>query len=86
MEQKRRAEASRIIDNLGPKAVAVDEQGLMSDSMVLNAAFLVDAKKLGAFDDEVNAIGGAQQGRLTFKYIGPLPPYSFVKIAVPKSA
>ena len=38
-----------------------------------------------AFDAEVNAIGVEQQGRLTFTYVGPLPPYSFVKIVVRKA-
>ncbi len=85
MEQKRQAEAGRILERLGPKATELDEQGLMNDTMVLNAAFLVDEKKLDAFDDEVNAIGAEQQGRLTFKYAGPLPPYSFVKIVIPKA-
>jgi hypothetical protein len=86
MEQKRKAEADRIVRALRPVAVDIDEQKLASDAMVLNAAFLVERKALDRFDRAVEALGQAGRGRLTFRYIGPLPPYSFVKLVVPKEA
>jgi hypothetical protein len=84
MERRRKEDADRILERLRSKAEDVDEQKLLSDTMVLNAAFLVDKNAVEAFDAAVNALAAEERGRLTFKYVGPLPPYSFVKIVVPK--
>ena len=50
--------------------------------MLLNAAFLVDKSQEQAFDARVQALGAAQAGRQIFRYLGPLPPYTFVDIRV----
>jgi hypothetical protein len=85
MEQKRKEAADRIIASLRPKAIDVEVSRLLSDTMILNAAFLIDRTGLAAFDDAVTAVSVAESPRLTVKYVGPLPPYSFVKIAIPKA-
>jgi hypothetical protein len=84
MERKRQAEADRIVERLRPKAIEVDVHRLLSDTMVLNASFLVDRTAVAALDEDVSELGAQQRGRLTFKFVGPLPPYSFVKVVVPK--
>lgn len=48
-------------------------------TLVLNAAFLVERARFGAFQAEVarHATAGAPRG-LTFDFTGPWPPYNFV--------
>jgi hypothetical protein len=84
MENKRKGEADRIVERLRPKAIGVDLHNLLSETMILNAAFLIDRAQIPGFDEAVNALGSEASGRLTVKYIGPRPPYSFVKISIPK--
>lgn len=85
LEQKRDAERDRIVERLRAKAIDVDVHRLLSETMVVNAAFLIDRAEIAAFDEAVSALGSEESGRLTVKYVGPLPPYSFVKIAIPKN-
>jgi hypothetical protein len=84
VEKKRQETSDRILERVRQKALEVDVRNVQSDTMVLNAAFLVDRSELPAFDELVNSLGEEERGRLTFKYVGPLPPYSFVKLVVPK--
>jgi hypothetical protein len=83
MERKRQSEADGIVERLRAKAIDVDIANLMSEDMVLNAAFLVERDAIAAFDEEIRSLGDEQRGRLNLRYTGPLPPYSFVRIEVP---
>jgi hypothetical protein len=74
-------EAEGVLDVLAPHAVDVLVSPNLSDTMLLNAAFLVERAREGAFDADVAALGEAQAGRLILHYVGPLPPYSFVNLA-----
>ena len=47
---------------------------------ILNAAFLVDRAKEIGFQKEVYELDSKYQGKVDFKYVGPLPPYSFVNL------
>ncbi len=84
LEKKRQEEADRILDQLRPLAVDVVVNRLLTDDMILNASFLVERGSIEALDAAVDALGSEQRGRLRFTYIGPLPPYNFVRIVVPK--
>jgi len=53
-----------------------------SDDMLLNATFLVDRSREKEFDGEVEELAARYNGRIEFKYVGPVPPYSFVNIVV----
>lgn len=82
LEQKRDQDAETILSSLQPLAVDVRVNPPVTELMVLNASFLVDKAQIPAFEAQVEALRQAQAGRLTFQYAGPLPPYSFVSIAV----
>jgi hypothetical protein len=75
-------EAQLLLDELEPLAVEVRLNRPLSDMMVLNAAFLVEKSRLADFDSSVSALGVAQEGRLIFRYTGPVPPYHFVDLSV----
>jgi len=45
---------------------------------LLNASFLIDRSKERQFKEEVYRLDSTFEGKVNFKYVGPLPPYNFV--------
>jgi hypothetical protein len=76
--EKQEREAEAILSELQPVATEVVENEPVSEMMLLNAAFLVDRARLPKFDERVRKLGDREAGRLSFSYVGPLPPYNFV--------
>lgn len=81
IELKSAWEADRLVELLEPHAVQLLVSPNLSDTMLLNAAFLVERTREQEFDAVVAEIAAAEAGRLTFSYVGPLPPYSFIDLA-----
>lgn len=81
IDAKSQGEADGVLDVLEPVAVEVLVSPNLKDTMLLNAAFLVERSREGAFDGAVSALAAAHAGRLVFNYVGPLPPYSFINLA-----
>jgi len=52
------------------------------DQMITNAAFLVERDKEKAFDLAVEKVADQYAGKMTLKYVGPIPPCNFVEIVV----
>ena len=48
--------------------------------MIMNAAFLIERDREVEFDQKVKEIASKYEGKLSFKYTGPWPPYNFVHI------
>ncbi len=48
--------------------------------MLLNASFLIDRTRENEFVEQVHRLDTKYQGKINFKYIGPLPPYNFVNL------
>ena len=71
---------AEVFASLRDVAVASRANKPIGDKMILNAAFLVSRKQEAAFDARVKEIGQRYDGKLTFKYTGPWPPYNFVNI------
>ena len=74
-------EAEGVLDVLEPIAVEILVSPNLSDTMLLNAACLVQKSREKEFDGAVSALADAQGERLVFNYVGPLPPYSFINLA-----
>lgn len=53
---------------------------LLSEKMLLNAAFLIDRKHEEEFDAKVNELYEEWKEKVEFKYSGPWAPYNFVHI------
>jgi len=47
---------------------------------VLNASFLIEKTKESDFQKEVYKLDSQYQGKVNFKYVGPLAPYNFVNV------
>ena len=69
-----------IYDELRETAIASRSNKVIGDKMIMNAAFLVGRDKSELFDTKVREIGKRYEGKLTFRYTGPWPPYNFVTI------
>jgi len=69
-----------IYDELQGAAIASRSNKVIGDKMIMNAAFLVGREKQDQFDQKVHEIGKRYEGKLSFKYTGPWPPYNFVTI------
>src|SRR5438874_719826 len=78
MQARTNRDARAILDRLGLLALGqeVDEEPI--EHQVLRASFLVERKRVPAFDAAMEDIASGQAGRIDFKYVGPLPPHSFV--------
>lgn len=78
--QKRAMYIREIYEGLKRYAAAARTNDLITNRMILNAAFLVDKDREKDFDDQVRRHYAKYQQTLDFNYTGPWPPYNFVKI------
>ncbi|HEY1297929.1 MAG TPA: GvpL/GvpF family gas vesicle protein [Chloroflexota bacterium] len=69
-----------IYEHLRDAAIASRSNKPIGDKMIMNAAFLVDRDRAEIFDQKVQEIAQRFEGRLSFRYTGPWPPYNFVTI------
>jgi hypothetical protein len=79
---RRARDAAHLIETLRPLAVQVCENPILGDMMVVNAAFLVDRRRESVFDARVHSMDQEFEGLLSFRYVGPLPPFNFVSLVV----
>jgi Gas vesicle synthesis protein GvpL/GvpF len=69
-----------VYEHLREAAIASRSSKPIGDKMILNAAFLVERAKADIFDQKVQEIAQRYEGKLSFRYTGPWPPYNFVTI------
>ena len=82
MWTKRTEDSEAILSRLRPLAISTVANKVITDRMVLNAAFLVEEANQEPFDEMVKTLDAEMGKRLVFKYVGPVPPYNFVNIVV----
>jgi len=82
LSAKRVAEAAAIEKTLLPLAEDAVIDAPRTEYELFRGAFLVRRGEVDAFDAETNALAGERDGTVVFKYVGPLPPYSFVGTGV----
>jgi hypothetical protein len=81
-EQAASTDLSAILDVLEPLAVATAVGEPEHEHVAANVSFLVEEAQIPAFDAAVNELGARNADRMTFRYTGPLAPYSFVELPV----
>jgi hypothetical protein len=84
LDKKREECASLILDVLKKEAEGHRSHGVMDDSMILNAAFLINKDKQDAFEGKVDELDSHFQNKINFRIVGPLPPYSFTTLEIKK--
>ncbi|OGO05766.1 MAG: hypothetical protein A2Y73_07330 [Chloroflexi bacterium RBG_13_56_8] len=82
LEQRRTALQGRLRESLQSVAPDMVVNPCMDDRMVANFALLVDKASRGALDRQLDGLDQEFEGRLLFRCVGPLPPYSFATIEV----
>ena len=79
---KREEDSSKILARLLPLADEYKLNPLQVERMVVNAAFLVQRDRQPQFDAAIEELDQELGSRLTFKYVGPVPPYNFVSLSI----
>ena len=69
-----------VYSQLRDVAVASRANKPIGDRMIMNAAFLIERDREAEFDQRVKEIASKYEGKLSFKYTCPWPPYNFVHI------
>jgi hypothetical protein len=69
-----------VYESLRPLSVASRAGKLVGDNMILNVAFLVERAREDEFNSAVQRLTARYGELLSFKYTGPWPPYSFVRL------
>lgn len=82
LDHKRAREAARILLPFRRLAYKTQENEVLVDRMIVNAAFLVDISHESEFDGVVSRLDEEMGERVVLKYVGPVPPYNFVNIVV----
>lgn len=80
VERARTADSDAILDALEPLAEMLEIADPGHEREAARIYFLVEESRLREFDKAVDELGRVNDGRLRFKYTGPLPPYSFVAL------
>jgi hypothetical protein len=81
VERHRELDAHAIVEALGEHALAVEVASPKHERVAVQASFLVERSRLGAFNAVVDKVAEGYGGKVRFKYTGPLPPHSFVELA-----
>jgi len=71
----------QIRGRLASAAVAAHDAEPFGDTMIMNAAFLIERSDEERFAGEVERLGEELEP-LSFRYSGPWPPYNFVRIRI----
>jgi hypothetical protein len=77
---KRASEAAAIERTLLPLAEDAVIEAPRTEYELFRGAFLVSRETIDAFDAQMNELAGERDGTVVFKYVGPLPPHSFVEV------
>jgi hypothetical protein len=79
---RRAAIRSRVLDTLASLASRAATHALLDEQMVLNEAFLISTDDVPEFEERVRGLDVLFDGRLNFRIVGPVPPYTFSTVEV----
>lgn len=82
LEERRIAYRAQLMPRLCECGCEAISNPCMDDSMVLNLALLIDGDGRTRLDELLPRLDEECGGRLTFRCVGPLPPYSFASLEV----
>lgn len=78
IDEHRSRDAAELLEGLRPVSLAIVEEPLEKELMLLNAACLVARDSRPEFEDTLERLAGERSERMTFRLLGPLPTYSFL--------
>jgi hypothetical protein len=81
--ERRRADVeAALLDRLATVVEQIQVDSATSERVALSAQVLVHRHQRAALDETVRWLSEALDGVLAFRYVGPLPPYSFADLAL----
>jgi hypothetical protein len=80
--RKKKEYGDKIHKALSAVSIKAEPHDVMNDQMLLNIAFLINKNETAQFDDMVDKTNAEFEDKLNFKYVGPLPCYSFYTLEV----
>jgi len=83
LQARARRDADQILRRLRPLALTVELDDEPIEHQVLRASFLVERDRVRSFDETMDELARSQAPRMDFKYLGPLPPHTFVALEQP---
>ena len=82
LQQEREIHKEEILKVLTALSSDVKINDNYGEMMILKAAFLVERGLEPEFDRTVNGLAEKYEGKIRFKYVGTLPPFNFVNLAI----
>lgn len=82
LEKEKERYKKVILDTLQPLSEDVKINAGYGEKMVINAAFLVSKNKEKEFDKNVHELDEKYGEKIKFKYVGTVPPFNFVNLAI----
>lgn len=86
LRDRRAHDAGLVLDALGPLVLEVVTGEAAEELAAFNLALLVERDGVEAIESRVEELAARLSPPLHFKLVGPLPPYSFVRLAMPAVA
>lgn len=86
LTERRARDASLVLDGLGPLVLDVVVSEPAGELAAFNLALLAERDRVEAVEAEIEELAARLSPPLHFKLVGPLPPYSFVRLALPAVA
>lgn len=82
LEGKKSKEEGDILKVLKENYIDKRSNKVFGDKMITNLTFLVEKSKVEEFDRLVDKLTATYDGRIKFKYVGPVPPINFVELVI----
>lgn len=79
---KNRDRAERVKNVLESFSRDAKHHDVINDEMLTSGAFLIDRDEQESFDNALETLDAELNGELNFKYVGPLPCYSFYTLEI----
>jgi hypothetical protein len=85
LNARRDKDARAFAQALRPLAADAVVEELRTELELLRASYLVERRKIAAFDKRMDELASPNRERVAFTYTGPLPPHSFVALSQGRS-
>lgn len=79
-ERERKEIVDAVHRKLSAVSLSFSEAKRTDGSMIMNRSYLIERTAEGPFDEAMAELGREHRSCFRFKYVGPIPPYSFVPL------
>jgi hypothetical protein len=86
LEETRQADEGLLLDRLAPLALDFRARKELPERVAAKLAFLVERRRQETFERRAEELAAECHPRLQLRLDGPLPPHSFVDLALPAGA